>query len=230
MFDAHKTMGKRIKILIVDDHPMIVEGYKNALLNSHYDDGDLIIHTANTCDTAISKMMDAVEGIPYDIMFLDIKLPPSADGQILSGEELGIEAKKMLPKSKVVILTMFNDNFRLNNILKNVDPDGFLIKTDVTSQEFVNAFEQVLKKPPYYSTTIAKLLRQQITNDIILDGIDRKILYQISIGTKVKDIPNFVTVSIGSVERRKRQLKKLFKVSDEDDRALIEKAKIKGFI
>jgi DNA-binding NarL/FixJ family response regulator len=175
-------------------------------------------------------MKTAAEGVYYDVIFLDVKLPPSSDGKILSGEELGIEAKTILPYSKIVILTMFNDNFRLNNILKNVDPDGFLIKTDVTSQELVNAFEAVLNKPPYYSNTINQLLRKQITNDIILDNIDRKILYQISIGTKVKDIPNFVTVSIGSVERRKRQLKKLFKVADEDDRALIEKAKTKGFI
>ncbi|MCV6629271.1 MAG: response regulator [Flavobacteriaceae bacterium] len=224
-------MTHKVRVLIVDDHPMIVEGYKNALLHSKSSDRIQQIDTAFNCDNALLLIEEAAtKNQNYEVLFLDISLPASKDGKILSGEDLGIKAKEISPNSRIIILTMLNDNFRLNSILKNVDPDGFLIKTDVTSDELVTAFETVLHRPPYYSSTISSLLRKQITNDFVLDDINRQILHQISIGTKVKDIPNFVDSSIASVERRKRQLKKLFKVEKDDDRALIEKAKERGFV
>lgn len=224
-------MTNKIRVLIVDDHPLIVEGYKNALL--HSERASLIeqIDTASDCDSAMLHLQNATKkNTPYHVIFLDIKLPPSSDGKILSGEDLGIKAKELLPSTRLIILTMFNDNYRLNNILKNVDPDGFLIKTDVTSNELVTAFYTVLQNPPYYSSTISSLLRKQLTSDFVIDDINRQILHQISIGTKMKDIPNFVDASLPSIERRKRQLKKLFQVENEDDRALIERAKARGFV
>ena len=65
-----------------------------------------------------------------DIVFLDIKLPPSKDGKILSGEDLGIKINQLLPDTKIIISTTFNDNYRIHNILENINPDGFLIKND----------------------------------------------------------------------------------------------------
>ena len=68
---------------------------------------------------------------PYDVLFVDISLPPSTDGVMASGEDLAEYARKNLPNAKIIILTMFFESFRLHNIRKTIDPEGFLIKSDL---------------------------------------------------------------------------------------------------
>ncbi len=221
---------KEIKVLIVDDHPMIIEGYKNALLGINSDEMTLRIDTADSCDGAFSKIKNASTGTPYDVVFLDIKLPPSEDGKIISGEDLGIKVKELLPDTKVVILTMFNNNFRIHNILKNINPDGFLVKSDVTSDELMRAFQVVLTDPPYYSHTVTKLLRTRIINEVVLDDIDRNILFHLSKGIKTKNLTEYIPLSLAAIEKRKRHLKEVFDVEKKGDESLLEQARNTGFL
>jgi len=221
---------KEIKVLIVDDHPMIIEGYKNALLGINSDEMTLRIDTADSCDDAFTKIKNASSGAPYDVIFLDIKLPPSEDGKIISGEDLGIKVKELLPDTKVVILTMFNNNFRIHNILKNINPDGFLVKSDVTSDELMRAFQVVLTDPPYYSHTVTKLLRTRIINEVVLDDIDRNILFHLSKGIKTKNLTEYIPLSLAAIEKRKRHLKEVFDVEKKGDESLLEQARNTGFL
>jgi DNA-binding NarL/FixJ family response regulator len=226
-------MKKRFKILLVDDHPMIVEAYKNILTSTDLSDTyRFTIHTAGTCDSAIKKINVAAEKVHYDILFFDVQLPPSAEGEIISGEGLAIFAKKLLPNAKIVILTMFNENFRIQNILNTVNPDGLLIKNDITSKEFVIAFNAIVNNPPYYSTTVAKYFRDQTVNheEYLLDEINRKIIFYLSKGIKTKNLINHVNLSISAIEKRKTQIKTLFKLDRANDEALINEAKKRGFI
>ncbi len=227
-------MKNKLKILIVDDHPMIVEAYQNILLSEDFDEiYEFTIDTANTCDTGIEKINTSSENEHYDVLFLDIQLPPSANGEIISGEGLATYARKMLPKSKIVILTMFNENHRIHNILNTVDPDGLLIKNDITSKEFVIAFNAILKNPPYYSTTVAKYFRKKATNSEVslLDDTNRKILYHISKGVKTINLVNHVNLSLSAIHKRKLQIKNLFKLeSTINDEVLVKEAKKRGFI
>ena len=64
----------------------------------------------------------------------------------------------------------------------------------------------------------------------LLDDIDRRILYELSIGTKTKDLPALVPLSLTGIEKRKRLLKQIFDIDSTDDRELILAAKEKGFI
>ncbi|MEM6718840.1 MAG: response regulator [Bacteroidota bacterium] len=223
-------MNKDIKVLIVDDHPMIIEGYKNALLGINSEEMTLRIDTADNCDGAYAKIKNASTGTPYDVVFLDIKLPPSSDGKIISGEDLGIKVKELLPDTKVVILTMFNNNFRIHNILKNINPDGFLVKSDVTSDELMRAFQVVLTDPPYYSHTVTKLLRTRIINEVVLDDIDRNILFHLSKGIKTKNLTEYIPLSLAAIEKRKRHLKEVFDVEKKGDESLLEQARNTGFL
>lgn len=68
-------------------------------------------------------------------MLLDIYLPVSVNSQMLSWKNLGIRIKKEYPAIKIIILTVLEDPFRLQNILSNVNPDGFLLKGETTSKE-----------------------------------------------------------------------------------------------
>ncbi|WP_115878970.1 response regulator [Lutibacter oceani] len=225
-------MSKKFNVLIIDDHPIIADAYKSAFEYISTENINIAfkIAIAVNCDEAILKITEASKKNGIDIVFLDISIPPSSDGKILSGEDLGVNIRKVLPKCKIIVATTFNDNYRIQAILKNVNPDGFLIKNDVNKEELVTSIKTVMDGTPYYSKSVLELFRKQSSTDYKLDKIDRQLLYEMSIGTKMKDLPNIIPMSMAGLEKRKKNLKELFKVQDNDDRELILKAKEKGFI
>ena len=147
-------MEDKIKILLIDDHYMILEGYKNVLSRNRINDMEVEVDTANTCDIASNKIITK----EFDLVFLDINFPVDENSKFLSGEDLGIWIKKNYSQVKVLILTVLEDPFRLNNILMNVKPDGFLLKGETTSQELLRGIEKVLYSPPYFGPKISKIL------------------------------------------------------------------------
>lgn len=225
-------MKKVFKVLLIDNEPSILEIYEIALnrvslLINNY---TFEIETAKDSETAMQKIVLASKSDGFDIIFLDIKLPPSDDGEILSGEDLGIKINELLPNSKIIISTSYDDNYRIQNLLRNVNPDGFLIKNDTNTEELMNAIINVITAPPYYSRSILKFLRKQISCEFVLDKIDRQLLYEISLGTKMINLPDFIPLSTAALEKRKRHLVEIFNVQGNGDRGLILAAKEKGFI
>ncbi|MCX2839427.1 response regulator [Salinimicrobium sp. MT39] len=224
-------MPKNIKLLMIDDHPLILEGYKSKLLQSYTSDEIIFfIDMANNCDEAYSKIKDADKEHPYDVVILDIGLPASKDNRFLSGEDIGRKLRKISPQTSLIVLTMFGENLRLLNILKNLNPEAFLIKSDITPTEFLKAFEKVLEGKVHYSQSIINLMRRQITTDVILNENDRAILYHLSEGVRTKDLIDKVPLSLAGIEKRKKVMKEIFEVEDGGDLALINKAKKMGFL
>jgi len=223
---------KTYSVLIVDDHPLISDSYKKGFLkvSSLNKDIDFDIHIVNSSDTAVEKIEEFTHKGYLDIAFLDISIPPSTDGKILSGEDLGLQIKKVLPDTKIIISTTYDDNYRINAILKNIDPDGFLIKNDLDTVELVKAIQAVIDHPPYYSHSVLNVMRNQMSNNFFLDKTDRQLLFELSNGSKMKDLPEVLFLSIAGVERRKRKLKKIFGIENQSDRELLLLAKEKGFI
>lgn len=221
---------KHLKILMVDDHPMIIEGYQNTLLATKKEDQELSIDIAHDCDRANELIKRSVHTGPYDILFFDISLPASSDGLITSGEDLAKIARVYLPDAKVVILTMFNESFRILNIIKETDPEGLLIKSDLTSSELAEAFQHILNSPPYYSSTVAGFLKTTVDHDIKLDDINRKILHLISQGIKTRSLKEYIDLSMSAIEKRKKYLKDVFGVEDGKDETLLRMAREKGFL
>lgn len=224
-------MTERIKILMIDDHPMIIEGYQNTLLFTKKENQELEIDIANNCDEAIQYMDKSIKNdLPYNVLFVDISLPPSTDGAMSSGEDLAVYARKTLPNAKIVILTMFNESYRIHNIIRNIDPEGFLIKSDLTSSELASAFQAVLNNPPFYSGTVNSHIRKAITSDVFIDEKNRKILHLLSQGIKTKNLASHLDISLSAVEKRKKQLKVLFSIEDGQDESLLREARKKGFV
>jgi len=222
-------MGECVKVVIIDDHPLITKAYKEALE---------IIFTQLGCELelAICENIDqCLKLISNDyfndvtLVFIDIKLPKSKDGKFLSGEDLGIRIRKRY-NCKIVIATTFNDNYRIYSIIKSINPDGFLIKNDLTYQNLLQSINAILKNEFYYSKTVLNLISKEIHRNYHLDELDRRILYELSIGTKMKSLPKIIPLSIAGIEKRKRSLKLLFGLENEDDRELIMVAREKGFI
>lgn len=224
-------MTETIKILMIDDHPMIIEGYQNTLQFTKKDNQVLVIDIANNCDEAIEYMDKSTQNnTPYQVLFVDISLPPSKDGLMNSGEDLAVYARKILPNSKIIILTMFDESYRIHNIIKTINPEGFLIKSDLTSSELSSAFQAVLNNPPFYSGTVNSHLRKTNESDIVIDDKNRKILYLLSQGAKNKSLATHLNISVSAIEKRKKQLKEIFLIDDGQDETLINEARNKGFI
>lgn len=225
-------MCKEYKVLMIDDHPLIIDAYKRALnlianTNKAF---KFIVDDANNCDSAVSKISKATKKEAYDLIFLDIKLPPSKNGKYLSGQDIGVLIRKKLKDVKVIVSTAFNDGYMVSCILRNINPEALLIKTDLTLDILVNAVKMVVSDPPYYSKEVIKILRKQSANDFVIDNIDRKILHELSNGTKMNELPKVLPLSIAALERRKRILKDVFDVVGKGDRDLLQLAQEKGFI
>lgn len=217
-----------MKVLIVDDHPLIVDAYTSALTEvQHTENIQFITKVANSCDEALELLNTAA---PFDLVFLDIRLPASSDGKFLSGEDIGIYIKKHFQETKIVLSTTLNDNHRIHSLLKSLNPDCFLVKNDITPKDLIASISNTINHPPYYSKTVLKYLRQEMSNDLLLDEIDRRMLYELSKGAKMKDLPEVLPLSIAGIERRKRQLKQIFNVDSNSDLELLEQARKKGFI
>lgn len=223
---------EKLTTLIDNDYPLMCEAYKRAFINvSNYTLYDFDFITINNIDDAcemIKKFYDREQKI--DLVFLDLKLFPSDNKKILSGEDLGILIKDMFPSCKVILSTTNDNKYRIHSVFRSINPEGFLIKSDVTFIELVKAINEVINDPPYYSKTVLKLLRKKVSTDFLLDDVDRKILYELSIGAKVKDMLGFIPLSVAAIEKRKRHLKKIFNVKEKGHRELILKAKESGFI
>ena len=225
-------MRQKNKVLIIDDHPLICDSYRKALQQVMKENQDIQIQieSAENCDTAKEKIMNSWTNDSWDLVFLDIRLPASKDRRILSGEDLGELIRENHPLAKIIVATTFNDNYRIQNIFKSLNPEGFLIKNDLDPKELVSAIVKIMQGGVHYSQTVSNLMRIKMHRNINIDKIDRQILFELSLGTKMKDLPNIVPLSIAGIEKRKRILKEIFDVEDQGDKALILKARELGFI
>ncbi|WP_299106571.1 DNA-binding response regulator [uncultured Tenacibaculum sp.] len=219
--------------LVVDSCPLICEKYKDILNLARRESKNEVynIDIAYNNEGAFDIVKRVIETERYlEFILLELKLPPTKDKKILSGLDFGVLVRKLLPTTKIIVITSCNDNYLIHGVFKHLNPEGFLIKSDLTSETLISAVKSVNNETPYYSQTVLKLLRKEISNDFQLDSMDRKILYELSIGSRMKDLPNYIPLSVASIEKRKRQLRKVFGVKEKGDRELILKAREKGFI
>jgi len=226
-------MAKALSILIIENHPLIANAFKSAFKQVQTNNKNLKfnIDIAVDCDSSILKITTAAKkNKDIALVFLDIKLPPSKDRKFLNGEDLGILIRKLLPNTKIIVATTFNDNYRMYSIFQSISPEGFLVKDDISSDELIAAIETVLDGNSYFSKTVSGLLRKNISHNYILDNVDRRLLYEISIGTKQNQLPKIFGISNSNIENRKRNLKNIFNIDSSDNSVLLAIAREKGFL
>jgi DNA-binding NarL/FixJ family response regulator len=215
-------------ILIVDDHPFIIQGYKNAITRYNPNDYDFVISEAKDCESAFGLITNT-DSLVFDIAFLDISMPSYEEKGLYSGEDLAKLILQYMPNCKIIMLTMFTEFLKLKTLINNVSPRGLIIKNDLTFDELLNAFDKVIKDEIYYSKSILEMLGSH-DNSIEIDLFDKQILFHLSKGTSIQDIPQFVPISLNAIESRKINLKKLLEVVNGEDSDLVKAAKNKGLI
>jgi DNA-binding NarL/FixJ family response regulator len=216
------------KILIVDDHPFIIQGYKNAITRYQPDKYEFLIMEAKDCESAYHVIVNP-ETPAFDIAFLDISMPSYEEKGIYSGEDLGKLILEYMPNCKIILLTMFTEFLKIKTIIKNINPNGLIIKNDLTFDELLFAFDKVIKNDVYYSKSVLEMLESH-DNDIEIDLFDKQILFHLSKGTKMKDIPQYIPISINAIEARKQNLKELLKATEGTDIDLVREARKIGLL
>ncbi len=220
--------NKSFKTLVVDDHPIIIEGYSNVLATIN--EFSLHITSATDCDDAIGKLKK-----PKDLVLLDLQLPASKDGKFIAGDDIGLWLRKKAPKTKIIVLTAIEDAQRVQSIIKKIKPEGFAIKSDLSSIDLIEATKIVLNGAIYYSKTIKKIIDNNNNNNNningnLIDDIDRKILYHLSMGETNKSIAKTLSFSLRAIEDRKARLKDILGIHKNEDTNLIKEAKRKNLI
>ncbi|MFI0431385.1 hypothetical protein [Mariniflexile sp. HMF6888] len=72
----------------------------------------------------------------------------------------------------------------IKNIFKTINPEGFLIKSDINFNDIIYAIKKVIKNEVYYSQTILDLLSRHMIDNKVLDELDIQLLKEISNGAR----------------------------------------------
>lgn len=221
---------KTVRILAIDDHEMTTLGYKYILEDADFENFNVKVEIAKSYDKGKEKIEFSSKTLPFDIILLDIQLFPVEAKDPRSGVDLGKLAREVVPDSKVVFMSSFSDSYRINNIFKTVNPDGYMVKSEIDEMSLKAMVETVYNRPPYYTASALSAVRRRMASTINIDEQDQKILYYLSLGTNTRDIAPLIASANTTVEARKRQLKAIFGVKNGNDLALIQEAKKRGFL
>jgi two-component system, NarL family, nitrate/nitrite response regulator NarL len=195
-------MRSRIKILLVDDHPVVRKGISSCLAQH----GHLVV--AGEAADGTEAVTKARELLP-DIILLDIDLPQ------MSGLAVAEVLRKEMPNIKVLILSMHQRPEYLPRILK-AGARGYVLK-DAPPEELVKAIETVTAGECYFSAEIARLALNQVVHgngtlpDVArLTNREREVLVLVAEGLSNKEIANNLNVGVRTVEtHRERIMRKL---------------------
>ncbi|MFD2908484.1 response regulator [Flavobacterium ardleyense] len=220
---------KSLNILMIDDHPSMIEGYKSIL---SFNDLGLKINTtpAYNCETAYNIIASEQNLEAFDMAFVDLSLPPYLEKNMKGGEDLALLIKKKFTKCKVVILTSHAEAFILDNIQKSIEPNGLLVKSDFTAEEFLLAFEQIYNNQIYTSKTVVDNITELQEKNSFLDESNRKLITLLAEGVKTKNLPQHMNLSISAIDKRKAQIRYYFKIEKGNDEDIIRLAKNHGLI
>lgn len=228
-FDLTAQVPQLVKknILIVDDHPFIIEGYKNAITRYNPNQYDFLISQAHDCRSAYDIIED--HNTPtFDIAFLDISMPPYEEKELFSGVDLARLLLAKMPSCKIILLTMYTELLKIKTIIRTIQPNGLIIKNDLTFDELLLAFDKVIRNEKYYSQSVVKMLNQTTHNAIEIDQYDKQILIHLAKGAAVNEMLQNIPISINAIEKRKKHLKELLKVRTDSDDDLVREARSKG--
>lgn len=218
-----------MNVLVVDDHPMTVEGYINALLIPPFGLNSPVFSKANNCKEAyctINGKFTAKES--FDIAIIDKGLPGYEEKSILSGNDLAVFIREIMPNCKIIMITAHTEIIIVYEIYKNVRPDGLIIKNDITPEKLQQAVTEVSKGYSYLSITVKNCINEIWKKELMVEDYNRQILFYLSKGFKIKELEGVIYLTTSAIQKRIIRMKKVFNVTD--DSGLVKEAIKQGFI
>nr|WP_315156236.1 response regulator [uncultured Flavobacterium sp.] len=215
------------EVLIIDDLPIIVDGYINLLSKTDFQENKLNFIKSHNCEDAYNKIKRQVN---INLALLDESLPPYKEFNINSGVDLALLIREKFTDCKIIILTMHSEPLTVDRIIKKIKPEGFFCKNDITSESFPSIFKKIIDGNIYQSKTIIESQRDLFKKNINWDNYDNEILILISQGVKTINLPNYIPLSMSAIEKRKANIKDQLLVGKGNDKDLVVKAKKIGLL
>lgn len=216
-------------ILIIDDHPTMIEGYRSILSFNPY--GYIFnIQTANSCQAAYEVLQFPTNANKFDAVVIDLTLPASEALNLSAGDDLIPIVRTTNLAAKTIVITSHAEHFLLYKLYVNHNPDAVLIKSDITSHELNEAFKAVFTGKKYYSSTMLEAQKRLTANDFFLDEIDIQIIMLLADGVKNKSLVDYLPLTISAIDKRKVKIKNFFNMEKGNDEDIIREAKAKKFI
>ena len=202
-------MSEQTKILLVDDHQLTLNGIISSL--KHVD--DLEIETANSCDAALFKIKAALHSNPFHIVFTDLSFDNNNRNVILDGGEALIKAlqqKKINIKTGVI--TGHSETNRIFNIIHNLNPSAYILKTHCSADELIFAIRKMLKNEVYHTHKIHQKLLKRALIEIQMDEVAIQILKELPKHTKIANLEGCIKKADGSLIKLRTIENKLAKL------------------
>ncbi len=143
---------KKIKVLLVDDHQIILEGVKTMLIDE--DDIDFL-----GCASNGIKALEIIKMKSPDIVISDISMPD------MTGIELSSRIIELNLPSRVLILSMYTTDDYIYNAIK-AGAKGILPKQDTNKEMLMEAIRTIYDGEEYYGSNISKNLMRSYVSKI----------------------------------------------------------------
>lgn len=131
-----------IKIIIADDHQMVIDGLKALLANES--DIQIIGEALNG-----EALLDLIRSKDHpDLVILDINMPG------LDGLEAAKELRRRFPEIRILVLSMYNKPVFIKNLVE-AGVAGYILK-NTGHQELVNAIHKIAAGQDYFGAEVMK--------------------------------------------------------------------------
>jgi DNA-binding NarL/FixJ family response regulator len=193
----------KIKLVIVDDHPIIIQGLQTLLQTK-----DHIEITGSF--TNGTDFMDFLKKNTVNIVLLDITLPDA------NGMDLCREIKVISPQTYVLALSNHNERSIIMQMLQN-GASGYLLK-NASGEELSDCINEALDDQITFSREVKEIIARPALNE--LKGIpqltkrEKEILKQVAEGKTTVVIADQLSLSPLTVETHRRNLMQKFEAKN----------------
>lgn len=180
-----------VKVFIVDDHYMVIEGIRSLLQN------EKSIEWTGHAMNAASCLAFLKQQLP-DVILMDINLPDK------SGIDLCAEVKKNYPSVFIIGLSTFNQQSFIQRMMLN-GASGYVLK-NATQDELMEGIQTVIKGKLYLSGEAALSLQDKHSEVPVLTRREKEVLELIANGMTNNEIAVKLFVSVATVDTHRKNL------------------------
>lgn len=188
---------KKIKLAIVDDHQIVIDGLLS-LLNGH--PALEVVCTTTEPLTVTSLINDNA----IDILLTDVMMPG------LNGAELAKRVKQQFPEIKILALSMSGEGDIVNAMIEDADIAGYVLK-NIGKQELVKALEKIAGGGIYFSEEVLQEMsrsseRKKENSEVHLTEREIEIIKLIEKEYSNKQIAETLFISERTVETHRKNI------------------------
>jgi DNA-binding NarL/FixJ family response regulator len=193
-------------ILLADDHTLVLEAFKK-LLEPEFE----VVATVSDGRALLSVAPE----LKPDVIVLDLSMPE------LNGMEAGLQLRRLLPRTKIVVLTMNEDPDIPREALRHW-ASGYLLKKSAGS-ELTKAIREVLRGKTYVTPKVAQQLREGFVRDPKrkhkreLTSRQREVLLLLAEGRTMKETADLLHVTPRTVAFHKYRIMEDFDLKTTSD-------------